>query len=119
MLLLYAVKAAINDHGNFVGIALLWLVENSRCSFKLYVTYINDIQLARRTRRALGQIWSRSGNLRSTLMQTGHSLYALAWSPDSESVVVGAGRDLAIKGVQVRSYLVSINTLGSRFSDLK
>ncbi|CAB1104304.1 unnamed protein product [Ectocarpus sp. CCAP 1310/34] len=33
-------------------------------------------------------------------MQTGHSLYALAWSPDSESVVVGAGRDLAIKGVQ-------------------
>lgn len=47
------------------------------------------------------QIWSRSGNLRSTLMQTGHSLYALAWSPDSESVVVGAGRDLAIKGVQV------------------
>lgn len=34
-------------------------------------------------------------------MQTGHSLYALAWSPDSESVVVGAGRDLAIKGVQV------------------
>ena len=52
-------------------------------------------------------------------MQTGHSLYALAWSPDSESVVVGAGRDLAIKGVQVRSYLVSINTLGSRFSDLK
>ncbi|CAM9542315.1 unnamed protein product, partial [Ectocarpus sp. 12 AP-2014] len=46
------------------------------------------------------KIWSRSGNLRSTLMQTGHSLYALAWSPDSESVVVGAGRDLAIKGVQ-------------------
>ena len=35
-------------------------------------------------------------------MQTGHSLYALAWSPDSESVVVGAGRDLAVKGVQVR-----------------
>ncbi|CAN0403705.1 unnamed protein product, partial [Laminaria digitata] len=51
------------------------------------------------------QIWSRSGNLRSTLMQTGHSLYALAWSPDSESVVVGAGRDLAVKGVQVRGYL--------------
>lgn len=42
-------------------------------------------------------------------MQTGHSLYALAWSPDSESVVVGAGRDLAVKGVQVRTYLVSIN----------
>eukprot|EP00752_Nemacystus_decipiens_P011443 g10162.t1 len=50
--------------------------------------------------RGRGGIWSRSGNLRSTLMQTGHSLYALAWSPDSESVVVGAGRDLAIKGVQ-------------------
>lgn len=46
------------------------------------------------------KIWSRSGNLRSTLMQTGHSLYALAWSPDSESVVVGAGTDLAVKGVQ-------------------
>lgn len=51
---------------------------------------------------SLAQIWSRSGNLRSTLMQTGHSLYALAWSPDSESVVVGDGRDLAVKGVQVR-----------------
>lgn len=38
-------------------------------------------------------------------MQTGHSLYALAWSPDSESVVVGAGRDLAIKGVQVSHFL--------------
>lgn len=37
-------------------------------------------------------------------MQTGHSLYALAWSPDSESVVVGAGRDLAVKGVQVGQY---------------
>lgn len=33
-------------------------------------------------------------------MQMGHCLYALEWSPDSEAVVVGAGRDLAVKGVQ-------------------
>lgn len=36
-------------------------------------------------------------------MQTGDSIYALSWSPDSEAVVVGAGRDLAIKGLQVRT----------------
>lgn len=30
-------------------------------------------------------------------------MYALAWSPDSESVVIGAGKDLAVKGVQVRA----------------
>lgn len=36
-------------------------------------------------------------------MQTGDSLYALSWSPDSEAVVVGAGRDLAIKGLQVQT----------------
>lgn len=34
-------------------------------------------------------------------MQTGDSIYALSWSPDSEAVVVGAGKDLAIKGLQV------------------
>ncbi|CAM9565795.1 unnamed protein product [Ascophyllum nodosum] len=46
------------------------------------------------------KIWSRSGNLRSTLLQTGRALYALSWSPDSESVVMGAGRDLTMKGIQ-------------------
>lgn len=75
---------------------------------------IDGINFALRTRRALGQIWSRSGNLRSTLMQTGHSLYALAWSPDSESVVVGAGRDLAVKGVQVSNEEAFIKPCGTR-----
>ncbi|CAM9606713.1 unnamed protein product [Chrysoparadoxa australica] len=46
------------------------------------------------------KIWSRSGNLRSTLMQTGMSLYAISWSPDNEQLLVGVGKDVAIKGIQ-------------------
>eukprot|EP00953_Heterococcus_sp_UTEX-ZZ885_P008920 5292-Heterococcus_DN1.PRE.2 len=30
------------------------------------------------------KVWSRGGNLRSTLLQTGTPVYALAWSPDNE-----------------------------------
>jgi intraflagellar transport protein 80 len=32
------------------------------------------------------KVWSRGGNLRSTLLQTGTPVYALAWSPDNEQV---------------------------------
>jgi len=30
------------------------------------------------------KIWSRSGMLRSTLVQSSYPIYALAWSPDSQ-----------------------------------
>ena len=32
------------------------------------------------------KVWSRNGNLRSTLTQTGKPVYALAWGPDNDQV---------------------------------
>lgn len=32
------------------------------------------------------KVWSRNGNLRSTLAQTGKPVYALAWGPDNDQV---------------------------------
>jgi intraflagellar transport protein 80 len=46
------------------------------------------------------KVWSRSGNLRSTLYQAGRPVYAVAWSPDSEAMAVGSGKQIVIKAVQ-------------------
>ena len=43
------------------------------------------------------KIWSRSGMLRSTLAQNAAPVYALSWSPDSDSVLYASGNVLTIK----------------------
>lgn len=46
------------------------------------------------------KVWSRAGMLRSTLVQKEHSIYSLAWSPDSDSLLFTYGKDLIIKPLQ-------------------
>lgn len=45
------------------------------------------------------KIWSKNGNLRSTLVSLGQSIYALAWAPDDDHVVLGHGKLLLVKSV--------------------
>jgi intraflagellar transport protein 80 len=46
------------------------------------------------------KIWSKSGNLRSTLVATPQSVYAMCWGPDDDQVVIATGKNLLIKTVQ-------------------
>lgn len=46
------------------------------------------------------KIWSKSGNLRSTLASTGQSLYCACWGPDDDQVLIGNGNTLMIKSIQ-------------------
>ncbi|KAJ7333192.1 Intraflagellar transport protein 80 [Desmophyllum pertusum] len=46
------------------------------------------------------KIWSRSGMLRSTLVQTGTPVYSVAWSPDSDHILHTSGKQLVIKPLQ-------------------
>lgn len=43
------------------------------------------------------KIWSRSGMLRSTVVNSDSSIYGAAWSPDSQSIVYTNGKCLVIK----------------------
>ncbi|KAJ9598757.1 hypothetical protein L9F63_026708, partial [Diploptera punctata] len=43
------------------------------------------------------EIWSRSGMLRSTVVQSGAPIYSAAWSPDSSQVLYTSGATLIIK----------------------
>ena len=43
------------------------------------------------------KIWSRSGMLRSTLVQNTVPVYALAWSPDSQQVLYATDKVLTVK----------------------
>jgi len=49
-----------------------------------------------------GQIktWSKTGNLRSQLVQIDSPIYCLAWSPDCENILFSGGKNLFIKPVQ-------------------
>lgn len=49
------------------------------------------------------KIWSRSGMLRSTLAQNGQPVYALCWSPDSQSILYASGGLLTIKALAPNS----------------
>ncbi|KAJ3020204.1 Intraflagellar transport protein 80 [Thoreauomyces humboldtii] len=46
------------------------------------------------------KIWSRSGMLRSSLIQTGYPIYSIAWSPDNDQLLLTNGRNLLIKSLQ-------------------
>lgn len=47
------------------------------------------------------KIWSRSGNLRSTLASIGRSVYAVCWGPDNDQLLFTNGPNLVIKTVQI------------------
>ncbi|KAI9144555.1 hypothetical protein BKA69DRAFT_1122387 [Paraphysoderma sedebokerense] len=49
------------------------------------------------------KIWSRSGMLRSVLIQTSSPIYSIAWSPESDSVLITNGKNLMIKPLQPSS----------------
>ncbi|XP_066476290.1 intraflagellar transport protein 80 homolog isoform X3 [Tiliqua scincoides] len=46
------------------------------------------------------KIWSKSGMLRSTLVQQGTPIYSVAWGPDSEKILYASGKQLLIKALQ-------------------
>lgn len=43
------------------------------------------------------KIWSRSGMLRSTVIQSNTPVYSAAWSPDALQVIHTSGKTLVIK----------------------
>ncbi|XP_006818726.1 intraflagellar transport protein 80 homolog, partial [Saccoglossus kowalevskii] len=45
------------------------------------------------------KIWSRGGMLRSTLTQSGTSVYSVAWGPDSDQVLFTNSKQLIIKSL--------------------
>ena len=49
------------------------------------------------------KIWSRAGQLRSTLASTGKCVYSLAWGPTSEHVLFTCGKELIIKPIHSAS----------------
>lgn len=46
------------------------------------------------------KIWSKTGNLRSTLVSLGQAVYSASWGPDDEQVLISAGKSLMIKTTQ-------------------
>jgi len=55
------------------------------------------------------KLWSKSGNLRSTLLSTGQSIYAAVWGPDDDQVLIANGKSLTIKSIQARKKNVQWN----------
>ncbi|KDO33773.1 hypothetical protein SPRG_01653 [Saprolegnia parasitica CBS 223.65] len=47
------------------------------------------------------KVYSRSGNLRSTLANTGTAVYAVCWGPDNDQILFTNGKNLVIKTIQV------------------
>lgn len=43
------------------------------------------------------KIWSRSGMLRSTVVNSDSSVYAACWSPDSQSIAYTNGKCVVVK----------------------
>jgi len=46
------------------------------------------------------KIWSKTGNLRSNLVQIDKPIYAVCWSPDSDSVLYTTEKNIYIKPLQ-------------------
>ncbi|KAF0693598.1 Aste57867_15463 [Aphanomyces stellatus] len=47
------------------------------------------------------KVYSRSGNLRSTLANTGNAVYAVCWGPDNDQILFTNSKNLVIKTIQV------------------
>ncbi|XP_078065148.1 intraflagellar transport protein 80 homolog isoform X3 [Mustelus asterias] len=46
------------------------------------------------------KIWSKTGMLRSTMVQQGTPVYSVAWGPDSDKILYTSGKQLIIKPLQ-------------------
>ncbi|XP_059507047.1 intraflagellar transport protein 80 homolog isoform X2 [Stegostoma tigrinum] len=46
------------------------------------------------------KIWSKTGMLRSTMVQQGTAVYSVAWGPDSDKILYTSGKQLIIKPLQ-------------------
>ncbi len=46
------------------------------------------------------KIWSRAGQIRSTLATTDRPVYSVCWGPDSDSLMYCSGKDIIIKPLQ-------------------
>ncbi|KAH9277413.1 hypothetical protein BASA83_000284 [Batrachochytrium salamandrivorans] len=46
------------------------------------------------------KIWSRSGMLRSSLLQTGFPIYCISWAPNNDQILLTNGQNLIIKPLQ-------------------
>lgn len=55
------------------------------------------------------KIWSRSGMLRSTVVNSDSSVYGAAWSPDSQSIVYTNGKCLVIKQLAPNTKPLRVN----------
>lgn len=53
----------------------------------------------------LVKVWSRGGQLRSTVANTGKCIYALCWSPENERLLFTSSKDLIIKSIHSTSKL--------------
>lgn len=49
------------------------------------------------------KIWSRTGQLRSTLASTGKCIYSLTWGSNSEEILFTCGKDLIIRPIHAAS----------------
>ena len=49
------------------------------------------------------KLWSKSGNLRSTLAQTSGPIYSVGWSPENDAVLFASGKTLTIKPLSTNS----------------
>jgi len=47
------------------------------------------------------KVWSRTGNLRSTLAQAAAPVYCVCWGPDNDQILFAAGKELHIQSMQV------------------
>ncbi|KAI9009520.1 WD40-repeat-containing domain protein [Gaertneriomyces semiglobifer] len=46
------------------------------------------------------KLWSRSGMLRSSLVQSGFPIYSISWSPENDQILYTSGKNLVIKSLQ-------------------
>jgi intraflagellar transport protein 80 len=46
------------------------------------------------------KIWSKSGMLRSQLVQSGYPVYSCVWAPDNDQILYTNGRNIIIKHLQ-------------------
>ncbi|KAJ3196529.1 Intraflagellar transport protein 80, partial [Entophlyctis luteolus] len=61
------------------------------------------------------KIWSKTGMLRSGLVQNGYPIYAVSWSPDNDSILYTNGRNLVIKPIQPSNKPVMVSGEDCRY----
>ncbi|KAL2911875.1 hypothetical protein HK105_208658 [Polyrhizophydium stewartii] len=100
------IEKAVEAHKGAL-LSLRWNYEGTAIS--TVTDHISNIDmndtLARSNQTKAGEdgqvkIWSRSGMLRSSLVQTGYPIYSSVWSPNNDQILLTNGRNLIIKPLQ-------------------